>query len=246
MVKHGGLIDRAGVVVQATRNRQVNPEMGSGHAEIGHAARDRAQLGNALVKRRISAAVVLKRLQNALGAAFQRNKPQDFIGVFLGNALIQQYFAHGVRADFIDFVNRAHHIGGAVSQPEHFKKAVQNLPVIDTDLKTGQPQLGEGSVNNRRDFGLVDDIECAVPDDINIRLIKFAEAPALGTLAAVHLADLEAAEGEGQRTIVERDVFCQRYGQVEAHREIAVALLEAVNLFFSFAAALSEQHLAGL
>ena len=37
------------------------------------------------------------------------------------------------------------------------------------------------------------------------------------------------------------DVFCQRHGQVEAEREIGVALGEAVDLLFRLAAALCQQ-----
>ena len=61
-------------------------------------------------------------------------------------------------------------------------------------------------------------------------------------LAAVDLADLVAAERERQLVVVQRHVFCQRDGEVEAQRQIAVSLLEAVDLLFCFAAALCQQH----
>ena len=64
--------------------------------------------------------------------------------------------------------------------------------------------------------------------------------------AAVDLADLEAAEGEGELVVVQGDVLRQRHGQIKAQGEVAVALGEAVDLLFRFAAALSEQDLAGL
>ena len=41
---------------------------------------------------------------------------------------------------------------------------------------------------------------------------------------------------------MQRDVFCQRDGQIEAQRQIAVALLEAIDLLFRLAAALGQQH----
>ena len=40
------------------------------------------------------------------------------------------------------------------------------------------------------------------------------------------------------------DVLRQRHGQIKAQGEVAVALGEAVDLLFRFAAALSEQHIA--
>ena len=41
-------------------------------------------------------------------------------------------------------------------------------------------------------------------------------------------------------------ILGQRYGQVEAQRQIGVTLLKAVDLLLRLAAALGQQHLAGL
>ena len=65
-------------------------------------------------------------------------------------------------------------------------------------------------------------------------------------LAAVDLADLVAAEREGELIIMKRHVLCQRDSEVEAKRQIAVSLLEAVDLLFGFAAALGQQHVGCL
>jgi hypothetical protein len=43
-----------------------------------------------------------------------------------------------------------------------------------------------------------------------------------------------------------RDILGQRHREVEAQGEIAVALLEAVDLLFGLAAALGQQHLGRL
>ena len=45
---------------------------------------------------------------------------------------------------------------------------------------------------------------------------------------------------------MKRHVFCQRNGEVEAKRQIAVSLLETINLLFGFAAALGQQHVGCL
>ena len=45
---------------------------------------------------------------------------------------------------------------------------------------------------------------------------------------------------------MKRHVFCQRDGEVEAKGQVAVSLLEAVDLFFGFAAALGQQHVGCL
>jgi hypothetical protein len=78
------------------------------------------------------------------------------------------------------------------------KQPVQNLPVVDTDDKSGQAQRGKAPVDDGGDLRLVHDVERAVADDVDVGLIKLPEAAALGPLAAVDLADLETAEGERQ------------------------------------------------
>ena len=45
---------------------------------------------------------------------------------------------------------------------------------------------------------------------------------------------------------MEGHIFGQRHRQVKPQGQVGVALLEAVNLLFGLAAALGQQHLAGL
>ena len=93
------------------------------------------------------------------------------------------------------------------------------------------------------DFCLVQNIQLAVADDIDVSLVELTETTALGALATVDLADLETAEGESQLIAVQSNILCQRHGQVKTQSQIAVALLEAVNLLLGFAAALGQQDL---
>ncbi len=75
-------------------------------------------------------------------------------------------------------------------------------------------------------FRFVGDVQLAVTDDVDIRLIKFPEAAPLGPLAPVHLADLIPAEWEGQLVVVKGHILGQRHRQVKAEGEVAVALLK--------------------
>ena len=75
------------------------------------------------------------------------------------------------------------------------KKAVEHLAVIHADAEAVQTEAGERVVDDGRDLGLVEDIERTVADDVDVRLIKLAEAAALRALTAPDLADLIAAEG---------------------------------------------------
>ena len=131
-------------------------------------------------------------------------------------------------------------------QTLHGVEAVEDAAVVDTDLESLQSQFGKGLVDNGGDLRLVGDIQLAVADHIDIGLIELPEAASLGTLAAVDLADLIAAEGEAQLIIVQRHVLGQRHRQVEPQGQVGVALGEAVDLLFGLAAALGQQHLAGL
>ena len=96
------------------------------------------------------------------------------------------------------------------------------------------------------DLSVVRDVKLAIADDVNIRLIELAEAAALRALAAIDLSDLETAERESEVGIMQGNVFRQRHRQVEAKGQVAVALGETVDLLFSLAAALGEQHVGRL
>ena len=172
---------------------------------------------------------------------------QDLVGLFLRRAaLLDQNEVYLVRADLVELVHGAHDVARTRGKAEHGVEAVEDLAVVDADLEPVQTHLREGLVDDRRDLGLVCDVEPAVADDVDVRLIELTEAAALGALAAVDLADLIAAEREGQLAVVQRDVFCQRHSQVKAKGQVAVALLEAVDLLFRLAAALGEQHVGRL
>ena len=109
--------------------------------------------------------------------------------------------------------------------------------------KRFRPRAEKVLVDDGGNLRLVDDVQLAVADDVDVGLIELAEAAALGALAAVHLADLIAAEGEGQLAVVQRHILGQRYGQVKAQGQVAVALGEAVDLLLGLAAALGQQDL---
>ena len=125
-------------------------------------------------------------------------------------------------------------------------KAVQDLPVVHPDLEPPQPQGGERLVDNGRDLRLVENGELPVADDVDVGLVKLPEPAPLGPLSPVDLADLVAAEGEGEVVVAQGHVFCQRHCQVKAEGEVCVPLLKAVDLFLGLAAALGQKHLAGL
>ena len=247
MVKQRRLIDGAGVVVEAAGDREVDGEIFLRHAERAKELRHGRKLVQAEVKGPVFAAVLLERREDLVVRAADGDKPQNFVSfVCFHAAFIHEQRADLVRADLVELVDGAHDVAGLFAQTQHGVEAVQDLAVIDADLEPAQAERGEGPVDDRRDLSLVGDGELAVADDVDVGLIELAEAAALGALAAVDLADLVAAERERELAVVQGDVFCQRDGQIEAQGQIAVALLEAVDLLFSLAAALGQQHVGGL
>ena len=111
------------------------------------------------------------------------------------------------------------------------------------DLKPPQAETAEHLVNHSGDLRLVENVQLAVADHINVRLIEFPEPAPLGPLPPVDLADLEPAERKRQFAVVQSHVFCQRHCQVKPQGQVTVPFLEAVDLLFRIAAALGQEYL---
>ena len=247
MVEQRRLVDGAGVVVQPARDRQVDGEVLLRHAEGGEVLHHRRQLIQTLVEDVAAAAVALERGEHLAVAAGDGDELQDLARLLVRQAdVLHQTGPDLLRADLVEFIDGAHDVAGLLREPQHRIKAVQDLAVVHADLETLEPEGGERLVNDGGDLGLVRDVKFAVADHVDVGLIELAEAAALGALAAVDLANLIAAEGEGEVVVVQGDVLRQRHRQVKAQREISVSLLEAVDLLLRLAAAFGEQHLAGL
>ena len=248
MIQHGGLVHGAGVVIQATGDGQVHLKVLLGHAEGGQIAGHGGQLVQALVKQGVTAAVALQGLEDLFIAAVDGDKAHDLTGLVGGQAdlLGHEQLLHLGRADLVQLVHGAHDGPGLVGQVQHGIEAVQNFAVVHPDLEALQAHGGKGAIDDGGDLRVVGDVQLAVADDVDISLIELAEAAALGPLAAIDLADLEAAEGEGQLVAVLGHILGQGDGQVKAQRQVGVALLKAIDLLLRLAAALGQQHLAGL
>ena len=247
MIQQRGLIDRAGVVIQTTGNGEIHGEILRRYAKVRQILHHGVQFAEPLIEHLVSAGVALQRLQDLCIAALDGDEFQDLVGVALADGeILHQNGFYLFGADLVQLVHGAHDVTGFLREAQQGIEAVQNFPVVYSNLEPLQAQGGEGLIDNGGDLRLVGDVQLAVTDDVDICLIKLPEPAPLGTLAPVHLADLIPAEGEGQLVVVKGHILGQGHRQVKAEGEITVTLLEAVDLLFRLAAGFGQQHLAGL
>ena len=240
MVQHGGLVHGAGVVVQAPGDGQIHGEVGLGHAKGGQVFYYRGQLVQAGVKDLVPAPVGLQGGQHRLVAPGDADEAEDLLGAVLTDAALHQQLLHLGSADLVQLVHGAHDLPGLLGEAQHGVEAVEDLPVVHPDLEPLQAQGGEGTVDDGGDLRLVGDVQLAVADHVDVRLIELPETATLGPLAPVDLADLEAAEGEGKVAVVLGHVLGQGHRQVKAQGQVGVPLHEAVDLLLRLAAALGQ------
>ena len=244
MIQQGSLVHRSGVVVQASGNGQIHGKVLFRHTESTQVHGNCLQLLQALVKNLVAVLIALQGSQNLVIGAGDGNEAQDFLRLLLGQtAVLQQNDLDLFRPNLIQLVHGAHNVSGLLRQTQHGIEAGENLPVVHPDLEPAQAEAPENLVDNGRDLCLVEDIQLAITDDVNICLIELPEAAPLGPLTPVDLADLEPAEGESQLIVVQCHILCQRHRQVKPQCQVAVALGEAVDLLFRLAAALGQQNL---
>ena len=244
MIQQKGLVDGAGVVVQPSGDGQVNDEVFFRHSESRQIGSDDLQFAEAGIKSLVPSCVIFQRGKNLRIRPLDGDEGENVVRLLLRQAaVLQQNDLYLVNADLVQLVHGAHDVAGLLRQTHHGVEAVENLPVVDMNLEPGQAEALEYLIDDGGDFRLVENVQLAVANDIDVRLIEFPEPAALRPLAPVDLADLVAAEGESQLVIVQGNVFCQRHRQVEAQSKVAVALGEAVDLFFRLSAALGKQNL---
>ena len=83
VIQQGGLIDRAGVVVQAPGDGQVHGEVLRRHAEVRQILHHGVQFAEPLIEHLVPARVALQRRQDLCIAALDGDELQDLVGVAL-------------------------------------------------------------------------------------------------------------------------------------------------------------------
>ena len=125
MVDQRRLVDRAGVVVEPARNREVDGEVRLRHAEGRQIPRHGPQLIEAKVKRIVLAAIVLERSKHVGVFAADGDKLQDLRRLgFRQAAVIHKAGRDLLRADLVQLVHGAHDVAGLIGQALHGVEAV--------------------------------------------------------------------------------------------------------------------------
>ena len=248
MVQHGGLVDGSGVVIQPTGDGQVHGKVALRHAKGGQVLCDGPQFVQSSVKERVTAPIALQSGKDFSVTALDGDEFQDLIGLVLGEAdvLPSEEGGYLLPADLVQLVHGTHDVSGLVCQPQHGVKAIEDLPVIHPDLEAPQAHFGKGLIDDGGDLRLVGDVQFAIANNVDVRLIELPESAPLGPLSPIDLANLEAAEGKGELAIVLGYILGQGNGQVKAEGQIRVPLHKAVDLFFCLSSSLGQQHLARL
>ena len=251
MADQHSLVDGAGVVVQAAGDRQVSHELaGSAAHGLGD---DLLELGQALVEQLVLDAEGADLLhEGGVLGADARQLQRGVCLLLRGAHVLDEVRRHGLGADLLELVDLAQH-GGGVVEADAAVEALGELAVVDPQHELRDGQLREGVDDHQGHLDVVAERQCAVADDVDVRLRELAGAALLGALAAPDLLDLVAAEREVQVPGVVHDVAGERHGEVEVQRQLALlgtAVLvllqtgDAVDLLVDLA--LAQQLIHGL
>ncbi len=214
-------VDRAGVVVEAARDREVEHEVLLGHPERLDEAEHLDELAAALFERgrpgaergELGAGVVERRRARA----HEGQQPVDRAGVEpeVGR---RERGAHVVFAALVELVDLAQdeRLPRGLGDAEPLEKAPHQLAVVEVNGEGPDAEVAKDAINDRRQLGVVADRERIFADDVDVALVEFAKAPRLVALAAVDPLHLVAPKGEGEIGFVLGDVARERHGEIEA------------------------------
>ena len=125
MVGHDGLVHGAGIVIQPTRDGEVDLEILLRHAEGREILHHGAQLAEAEIEH-IAAPLILREKRELIRACAGRgDEAEDLIRALARHtALLREQGVHLLCADLVELVDRAQHVARALGQAEDLEKAV--------------------------------------------------------------------------------------------------------------------------
>jgi hypothetical protein len=240
----GRLVNHAGVVIQAARNRQVQGIPRFGHTECTQLLQDAAQFVATFLEQRGSIAQVIEPRQCIVMAVrtYLRKGHQlvDAIGLQV-EAFAGKCLAYGVPAPLVQLVQFAQDCELLLAlDADAFEITTQQLAMVELYGEIANRQPFEHGRDDRRDFGIESRRQVVFSDNVDVALVELTETAALGTLTTINALHLVAAEWKRQFVLMFGHVACQRHSQVETQGQ----LRQAVGCtFFQRASGLHEIHL---
>eukprot|EP00456_Euglypha_rotunda_P067890 TRINITY_DN58_c11_g1_i5.p1 TRINITY_DN58_c11_g1~~TRINITY_DN58_c11_g1_i5.p1 ORF type:complete len:914 (+),score=171.34 TRINITY_DN58_c11_g1_i5:4186-6927(+) len=231
-------VDRAGVVVEAAGDRDIEGNSfgrdacGGDRGEQFTQTTDAEQADLVPFEHRlqlIERDVGVGEFQNLAGLSYCCSDAFDHFG------------DDGIRANLGQLVEGAQHADRLIEQSQLAEDAVQDQPIVDADREAFEAECDQQVMNDeqRFDIGGVG----VGADGVEVALDELTIASALSVFAAPDGGDVIAFEGGAHCGQVLSGKASQRDGQVEPHRDVAVALFEAEQLLVGFIAPFAGQNL---
>src|SRR5699024_5998726 len=227
VVVEGGLVDRAGVVVQATGDRQVGDDTALG--QIGKIVPDDGEFGQPLLEQFGLHTQGPDLIGHGRAGALHTRQPQTGIDLFIGQPVGEQDLPDTVVPDLVQFVHGTDD-HDRVLDPQPFVEALQHLAVVDAERPGRDVQTTEYPVDDAGQFGIEVQRYGVDVDHVDVALGEFAEATLLGALSPPDPLHLVTLEWKGQLVEVLGDVPGEGHGQVEVQPESGVRIVLAVRL----------------
>ncbi len=217
-----GLVDGAGVVVEAAGDAQVGDD-GAGSPGV-RAVDDGDELLDALVQQHVGDAQRADPVrEGCVGRADRGELEAPIRGGRAEARLAGEQVGDLGGADLVELVDGAQHRGRVVG-PDAPVEALGELAVVDLDDRRRDGQLGQDAGHDDGHLDLVLERQRVAADHVDVGLGELAEPALLGALAAPHLLDLVAPERELQVPGVLEHVAREGHRQVEVQAQARVGL----------------------
>jgi len=236
-------VDRSRVVVETSRDRQVETDSSFRQTDFLAAFEKLAQLRDAFESRFAPGQHFFERLQNLHRLTGQFCEVQDARRLFgSGTDMLDHLGDDFLAADLRKLVQRSQNADRLVAQADLLQQTIQDEPIVDSDVETLESDLLHQIVDDQQRLNV-----CGVgvrSNGVEVALHEFAVATFLSVLAAPDLADVIPLEGSAQFPGVLSRESGQRDRQVKPQGDVAVAVIgKAVKLLVRFVAAFAEQNL---
>gem|GEM_PF-117706 len=237
-----GFVDGAGVIIESAGDGDIEHHASGRPAAWSDAGEQFPEVLESLLTGGAADEHVIEREEYLVGITAELSHVKDAGGRFGGHADFLLHFSlNGIATDFIQLIKTPQDTDSLVLQIAGFKESVENFSVVDADGEAFDADAFEQIVDDEECFDVGGVAECA--DGIEVALQKFAEATAGGPFSSPHRSDVIPSKRRPQFLDVLSGEACEWDSEIEAHGDVAFALVgESEHLFVRFFAAFSQQY----